>query len=99
MGPTAVALALSVAALGGLVVLGRGLGAATGLQRIGLPAALVSGLIGLLIGPFGVAHILPMGLTDRWINLPAVLMTLVFSTMLLGKPLPSAVELWRPASA
>jgi len=99
MDATAVALALSVAALGGLVVLGRGLGAATGLQRIGVPAALVSGLIGLLIGPFGVAHILPMGLTDRWINLPAVLMTLVFSTMLLGKPLPSAGELWRPASA
>jgi len=99
MGPTAVALALSVAALGGLVALGRALGTATGLQRIGLPAALVSGLIGLLIGPFGVAHVLPMDLTDRWINLPAVLMTLVFSTMLLGKPLPSAGELWRPASA
>ena len=99
MNPTAVALALSVSALGGLVALGRGLGAATGLQRIGLPAALLSGLIGLLIGPYGVAPVLPLGLTDRWLNLPAVLMTLVFATMLLGKPLPSAGELWRPASA
>jgi len=99
MGPTVLALALSIAALAGLVSLGRGLGAATGLQRIGLPAALLSGLIGLLIGPYGVAPVLPLGLTDRWLNLPAVLMTLVFSTMLMGKPVPSARELWRPASA
>jgi ESS family glutamate:Na+ symporter len=99
MAPTVLVLALSIAALGGLVALGRGLGAATGLQRIGLPAALLSGLIGLLIGPFGVAPIVPASLTDRWLNLPEVLMTLVFSTMLMGKPLPSARELWRPASA
>lgn len=92
-------LGLSGAVLTALVVLGRSLGKATGLQRIGLPAALLSGLVGLLIGPYGLVHWLPAGLTERWIPFPEVLMTLVFSTMLLGKPLPSAGALWYPASA
>lgn len=99
MPQTALVFGLSAAALTALVALGRALGAATGLQRIGLPAALISGVIGLLIGPFGLVQLLPPELTGRWIDLPEVLMTLVFSTMLLGKPLPSARALWRPASS
>ncbi|MCP9776134.1 sodium:solute symporter [Cyanobium sp. WAJ14-Wanaka] len=92
-------LGLSGVVLGALVLLGRSLGEASGMQRIGLPSALLSGLIGLLIGPYGPVHWLPAGLTERWIPFPEVLMTLVFSTMLLGKPLPSAGSLWRPATA
>ena len=96
------ALALLAAAfglLGLLVAIGRAIGPALGLQRLGLPAAVLAGLLGLLLGPHGLWPVLPAAIEALWARLPMVLLTLVFGTLLLAKPLPAIGRLWRPAAA
>ncbi|MCP9891590.1 sodium:solute symporter [Cyanobium sp. Aljojuca 7D2] len=92
-------LALAMAVLGGLVALGRAIGPALGLQRIGLPAALVAGVLGLLLGPYGPWPVLPAPVETLWARLPMVLLTFVFGTLMLGRPLPDLAKLWKPAAA
>ncbi len=92
-------LALAMAVLGGLVALGRAIGPALGMQRIGLPAALLAGVLGLLLGPYGPWPVLPAPLEALWAKLPMVLLTFVFGTLMLGRPLPDLAKLWRPAVA
>jgi len=92
-------LALAMAVLGGLVALGRAIGPALGLQRIGLPAALVAGVLGLLLGPYGPWPVLPAPVEMLWARLPMVLLTFVFGTLMLGRPLPDLAKLWKPAAA
>lgn len=92
-------LALAMAVLGGLVALGRAIGPALGLQRIGLPAALVAGVLGLLLGPYGPWPVLPAPVEALWARLPMVLLTFVFGTLMLGRPLPDLARLWKPAAA
>jgi glutamate:Na+ symporter, ESS family len=96
-GPLLLALALAV--LGGLVALGRAIGPALGLQRIGLPAALLAGVLGLLLGPYGPWPLLPAPVEALWARLPMVLLTFVFGTLMLGRPLPDLARLWKPAAA
>jgi ESS family glutamate:Na+ symporter len=43
--------------------------------------------------------VLPASIEALWARLPMVLLTLVFGTLLLGKPLPAIGQLWRPAAA
>jgi ESS family glutamate:Na+ symporter len=92
-------LALAIAVLGVLVALGRAIGPALGLQRIGLPAALLAGVLGLLLGPYGPWPLLPAPLEALWAKLPMVLLTFVFGTLMLGRPLPDLAKLWKPAAA
>jgi ESS family glutamate:Na+ symporter len=92
-------VAVALALLGLLVAIGRAIGPALGLQRLGLPAAVLAGLIGLLLGPHGPWPVLPAAIEALWARLPMVLLTLVFGTLLLGKPLPAIGQLWRPAAA
>jgi glutamate:Na+ symporter, ESS family len=90
---------LAFAALGLLLALGRAIGPALGLQRLGLPAAVVAGLLGLAIGPEGPWPLLPAAVEELWARLPTILLTLVFGTLMLGRPLPALQRFWRPAAA
>ncbi|MEB3353148.1 MAG: sodium:solute symporter [Cyanobacteriota bacterium] len=85
--------------LGLLLALSRAIGPALGLQRIGLPAAVLAGLLGMLVGPHGPWPLLPQAIEELWAQLPVVLLTLVFGTLMLGRPLPAMRRLWRPAAA
>lgn len=79
--------------------LGRRLGPALGLGRLGIPEALLAGGLGLLLAPEGPLPLIPDAVTELWSGLPLVLLTLVFATLLLAKPLPALGGLWRPLSA
>jgi len=92
-------IAAAFAVLGLLVAIGRAIGPALGLQRLGLPAAVLAGLLGLLLGPYGPWPVMPAPIEALWARLPTVLLTLVFGTLLLGRPLPAIAQLWRPAAA
>ena len=92
-------IAAAFAVLGLLVAIGRAIGPALGLQRLGLPAAVLAGLLGLLLGPYGPWPVMPAPIEALWARLPTVLLTLVFGTLLLGRPLPAIGQLWRPAAA
>ncbi|MFN9621409.1 MAG: sodium/glutamate symporter [Cyanobacteriota bacterium] len=76
-------------------VLGRGLG----VHRWGIPEALLAGLLGLLLGPQGPWPLLREDVTRLWEGLPLILLTLVFGSLLVGKPIPRPGGLWRPLGA
>jgi ESS family glutamate:Na+ symporter len=96
-GPLAWALALLALAV--LLALGTGLGKLLGSRSWGVPEALIAGALGLLVAPAGALPLLPQAVIAVWEQLPLILLTLVFGTLLLGKPLPRAAQLWRPLSA
>jgi len=91
-------LALAGAALSLILVAGRSIGRRLQLRLWGVPEALVAGLIGLLVAPAGLLPLLPDHLMQLWGELPLVLLTLVFGSLMLGKPLPQLGGLWRPVS-
>ena len=90
-------LALAVLAL--VLALGTGLGRILGSRNWGVPEALLAGVIGLLLAPSGPLPLIPPGVLAVWQELPLILLTLVFGTLLVGKPLPRPGGLWRPLSA
>jgi Na+/glutamate symporter len=90
-------LALAVLAL--VLSLGTGLGRILGSRKWGVPEALLAGVIGLLLAPSGPLPLIPPGVLAVWQELPLILLTLVFGTLLVGKPLPKPGGLWRPLSA
>ena len=92
-------LALALAALTLLLLVGAGIGERLGMKRWGLPEALLAGGLGLVVAPAGLLPLLPQRVIDLWDQLPLPLLTLVFATLLLGKPLPRLGGLWRPLSA
>jgi ESS family glutamate:Na+ symporter len=88
-------------ALAGLALmlgLGRAIGERLGLRHWGLPEALLAGGIGLLVAPSGPLPLVPPPVIELWERLPLILLTLVFATLLLAKPLPRLEGLWRPVS-
>ena len=91
----ALALLLLLAMLAVGTLLGRGLGS----HRWGIPEALLAGSLGLLVAPSGPWPLIPQAVIDLWDQLPLILLTMVFGTLLLGKPLPQPGGLWRPLSA
>jgi ESS family glutamate:Na+ symporter len=91
-------LALAMACLSLILTVGRTLGARLQLRLWGIPEALLAGLLGLLLAPGGPLPLLPNQVLDLWADLPLVLLTLVFGSLLLGKPLPKLQGLWRPVS-
>ncbi len=88
----------AMAGLALMLGLGRALGDRLGLRHWGLPEALLAGLLGLMVGPTGVLPLVPRPVIDLWQELPQILLTLVFATLLLAKPLPRLAGLWRPLS-
>jgi ESS family glutamate:Na+ symporter len=61
------------------------------LRRLFLPAALIGGLVGLALGPYGVS-VVPEPVVATWSSLPGVLATVVFAPMLIGVRLPRLRE-------
>lgn len=104
-------MAASLVALGLLLGAGRVvLGRVRALRALFLPVAVVSGVLGLLLGPqglggaagaaLGAGHPLAGGLFPAWVleswaALPKLLITVVFAGLLLGGPIPPAREVWR----
>ena len=82
-----------------LLAFGRRLEYAMRLERFGIPIALIVGIIALCIGPYGPFCVLPEEITEIWIKLPTPLLTLVFATLMLGKPLPSGDGLLKPVAS
>lgn len=94
-----ITLLQSVGLLTVLLVLGRWIGNLVGLHLLGIPEALVAGVVGLAVAPSGVVPLVPQPVIDLWSELPTALLTLVFASLLLGKPLPNPAGLWKPLSA
>jgi len=69
------------------------------LQRLGLPEALIAGLLGLAIGPFSPLQLFPARVYAVWSQTPGVLITVVFATLFLGQALPSPRQLWQRAAS
>lgn len=91
-------LGLALTCLSLILAVGRALGARLQLRLWGIPEALLAGLLGLLLAPGGPLPLLPPEVMQLWADLPLVLLTLVFGSLLLGKPLPKLKGLWRPVS-
>jgi ESS family glutamate:Na+ symporter len=90
------ALALLVTLLWVGTLLGRRLG----VHQWGIPEALLAGSVGLLLAPGGgLLALIPTAVIRVWDQLPLILLTLVFGTLLMGKPLPKPGGLWRPLGA
>jgi ESS family glutamate:Na+ symporter len=69
------------------------------LQRLGLPEALIAGLLGLAIGPFSPLQLFPERVYQVWSQTPGVLISLVFATLFLGQTLPSPRQLWQRSAS
>ena len=91
-------LTLAGSVLSLILTAGRRIGRRLNLRLWGVPEALVAGVIGLLVAPAGPLPLLPEHLMELWGELPLVLLTLVFGSLMLGKPLPQLGGLWRPVS-
>ena len=85
--------------IGILLTLGRRLDSAMKLERFGIPIALVVGAIGFFIGPYGPFSLLPERVLNTWMQLPTPLLTLVFATLMLGRPIPRVSGLWKPVAS
>ncbi len=68
------------------------------LRQLGLPEALIAGLLGLAIGPYGPLQLVPDTVQEVWSQAPAALIALVFATLFLGQRLPSPQRLWERAA-
>ena len=101
-GPLLAALAqplLPLALLVALLVVGRWIGQGIQMKRLGLPESLLAGGLGLLLAPGGPLPVLPPTVVSFWAELPLALLTLVFGSLLVAKPLPKPGPLWRPLRA
>ena len=85
--------------IGILLTLGRRLDSAMKLERFGIPIALLVGALGFLIGPYGPFSLLPERVLNTWVQLPTPLLTLVFATLMLGRPIPKISVLWKPVAS
>tara|TARA_Y100001968_G_scaffold85629_1_gene76757 strand:- start:1882 stop:3267 length:1386 start_codon:yes stop_codon:yes gene_type:complete len=85
--------------IGILLTLGRRLDSAMKLERFGIPIALLVGAIGFVIGPYGPFSLLPERVMNTWMQLPTPLLTLVFATLMIGRPIPRVNSLWKPVAS
>ncbi len=85
--------------LGILLAVGRRLDAALQLERLGIPVALLVGLLALLLGPYGPIALLSESVTDIWVKLPTPLLTLIFGSLMIGRPLPRGEGLFQPVAS
>tara|TARA_Y100000768_G_scaffold176473_1_gene132076 strand:- start:76 stop:1362 length:1287 start_codon:yes stop_codon:yes gene_type:complete len=78
------------------LIFGRKFKFAVQLERFGLPIAVISGIVGISIGPYGLINILSKETTNVWSNFPTPLLSLVFATLMMGRPIPNINGLIRP---
>ena len=78
------------------MIFGRRFKLAVQLERFGLPIAVLSGILGISIGPFGAIHVLPRETINVWSNFPTPLLSLVFATLMMGRPIPNVNGLVKP---
>ncbi len=78
------------------LIFGRRIKLAVQLERFGFPIAVISGIAGISIGPFGLIHVLSKETTNVWSNFPTPLLSLVFATLMMGRPIPNINGLVRP---
>ncbi len=78
------------------LIFGRKFKLAVQLERFGLPIAVISGIVGISIGPYGLINILSEETTNVWSNFPTPLLSLVFATLMMGRPIPNINGLIRP---
>ena len=90
---------LALGLLAALLVVGRWIGKGLKMKRLGLPESLLAGGLGLLLAPAGPLPLLPPAVISFWAQLPLALLTLVFGSLLVAKPLPQLGPLWRPLRA
>lgn len=91
-------LLVSVSALGVLLLVGVLLRALIPpLRRLFIPAALLGGIVGLILGPHALG-LAPEGMVTTWSGLAGLLITIVFAPMLLGADLPSPKDAAREAA-
>ena len=79
-----------------LLSFGKKFKLAVKLERFGLPIAVISGIVGISIGPFGFIHFLSRETTNVWSNFPTPLLSLVFATLMMGRPIPNINGLVKP---
>ena len=79
-----------------LLSFGKKFKLAVKLERFGLPIAVISGIVGISIGPFGFIHFLSIETTNVWSNFPTPLLSLVFATLMMGRPIPNINGLVKP---
>ncbi len=82
--------------IGFFLIFGRKFKLAVQLERFGLPIAVISGVVGISIGPYGLINILSKETTNVWSNFPTPLLSLVFATLMMGRPIPNINGLVRP---
>lgn len=91
-------LLVAVAGLGILLLLGVLLRALVPvLRRFFIPAALLGGLVGLLLGPYALGWI-PESITTTWSGIAGILITIVFAPMLMGERLPKLSDAAKEAA-
>ncbi|MGX5914449.1 sodium/glutamate symporter [Aliidiomarina sp. Khilg15.8] len=70
------------------------------LQRYAIPTSIVAGVIALLLGPQLLGKtfpLLPQKTPEIWAELPQILISIVFSSLFLGKRLAGPREIWQKA--
>ena len=82
--------------IGFFLIFGRKFKLAVQLERFGLPIAVISGIVGISIGPYGLINVLSKETTNVWSNFPTPLLSLVFATLMMGRPIPNINGLIRP---
>jgi len=78
------------------------------LQRLFLPSSIIGGGLALILGPQVMGRFFEgdqrlagglwsQGVLETWSALPGLLISVVFATLFLGKPLPNIQAIWRKA--
>ena len=65
------------------LIFGRKFKLAVQLERFGLPIAVISGILGISIGPFGAIHFLPEETINVWSNFPTPLLSVSYTHLTL----------------
>ena len=82
--------------IGFLLIFGRRLKFAIQLERFGLPIAVICGIFGILIGPYGIFNFLTKETTTIWEESLTPLLSIVFATLMLGRSIPDLKGLIKP---
>lgn len=68
-------------------------------QRLFLPASILGGFLGLLLGPYVLGstglQLIPSEMLVTWASLPGVLINVVFACLFLGVSIPAPSTIWR----
>lgn len=90
-------LLIYISYLGVLILIGKFLRVKIKLfQRLYLPASLIGGFVGLILGPYMIGFI-PQEITSVWGMLPGRLIDIVFACIFIGTTLPKPKEVWEIA--